>query len=209
MIMSAPQSHELYLALMKTARERLDAIDALKSWGTDFIKAESAAFHGRKIVEAIAFGCLIAVDNRFKTIPRAAAGHWNAAEILKSLKKKQLCALPSPSKIRTAEASERAEHGVTFVLEGLPERRLTHDELLGIYRELHPWLHEVNPYVHASQADFCEKHASDLWSNLEKLKLFIDKHAITIQGAGFFCVLHDNGDEQTKVIAITKPGVVP
>ena len=56
-------SHELYLS-MKTVRSRLDLVEELKlGSANEFLRAESAAFHGRKIVEAIAFGCLVAIEN--------------------------------------------------------------------------------------------------------------------------------------------------
>jgi len=54
---------DTYLALMLTVRYRFDTIEALQDGSSEpFSRAETAAFHGRKIVEAIAFGCLVAVE---------------------------------------------------------------------------------------------------------------------------------------------------
>jgi hypothetical protein len=51
---------------------RLDAVDALRSSKViGFPIAESAAFQGRKIVEAIAFACLVATEHGLNTVPRA------------------------------------------------------------------------------------------------------------------------------------------
>jgi hypothetical protein len=83
--------HHTYLSLMRTIRGRLDLIEQLKeAAGVDFLKAESAAFQGRKIVEAIAFGCLVAVENGLNAVQRDAKGQWNAEDILKNLDKKNL-----------------------------------------------------------------------------------------------------------------------
>jgi hypothetical protein len=58
---------ENYCSLMWTIRARFDVIDTLRQSSADFFSpAESAAFHCRKIVEAIAFACLVAIDNGLK-----------------------------------------------------------------------------------------------------------------------------------------------
>ena len=89
--------YELYLALMKTVRGRLDVIQELRLGSANHsLRAESAAFHGRKIIEAIAFGCLVAIENGLDTIPSDAKGQWNAESILRRLKKKDLSGPPEP-----------------------------------------------------------------------------------------------------------------
>ena len=66
---------ENYGSLMQTIRERFDVIGQLKaSHAADFARAESAAFHGRKIVEGTAFTCLVSIENGLTTIPRDAKG---------------------------------------------------------------------------------------------------------------------------------------
>lgn len=194
-----------YLSLMRTIRGRFDVIEALKeSSAESFPRAEAAAFHGRKIVEAIAFACLIATENGLKVVPKDAKGHWNAEKIFKSLKSNGLSVLPSPSLIRQATVEEQRINDVKVVIDGLPERRLTHDELICIYQRLHAWLHEVNPYTFQNHLSFYAQKASVLWDDLAKLRLFLEKHFISIHGAGFFCVLFDSQDGQTKVVALNK-----
>lgn len=196
---------ETYRLLMRTIRGRLDLIAALQDSGSiDFVKAEAAAFQGRKIVESIAFGCLVAVENGLKAVPRDAKGRWNAEDILRGLGKKGLEAFPSPSVIRAPTDEERQHHNVRLVVEGVPERRLSRDELIKIYQRLHGWLHETNPYVYPTQQDFYAKWSQQLWDDLSKLRRFIEEHFISIRGAGFFCATHDNRDGQTKVIGLNK-----
>jgi len=140
-------AYELYLNLMRTIRGRFDVIDAVRAApGDEFLRGESAAFHVRKIVEGIAFGCLVAIEHGMKSVPRDAKGQWNAEKILRSLQSRNLRVLPSPSLIRKATPQESSEHNVRGMIEGIPDRRLDHAQLIKIYQRLHPWLHEANPY---------------------------------------------------------------
>lgn len=194
-----------YESLMATVRQRLDVIDLLRCASLDpFSKAETAAFHGRKVVEGIAFGCLVAFENGLNHVPRDAKGMWNANKILQSLKSKGIKVFPSPSIIRAASKSERAEHDVKCTVVGTPERRLTHDDLMGIYDRLHKWLHEINPYVEANRADFIDHNEITLWDDLSKVHNLIESHFISIGGSGFYCTLRDSQDGLTKVVALTK-----
>lgn len=73
---------------MKVVRNRLDVIKSLANFKVDdYNKTEIAAFHRRKIIEAIAFGCLVGIKNSFSDIPRDAIGQYNAETILRTLKK--------------------------------------------------------------------------------------------------------------------------
>jgi len=162
------------------------------------------AFHGRKVVEGIAFACVVATHHGLKHVPRDARGKWNAEEILRGLQKKNLNVFPSPSLIRFPSSDEKLSAKVDSTIEGIPERRLNHDQLIAIYQRLHRWLHEVNPYVTAGRAEFYAAHGKQLWEDLRSLNLFIEQHFISIQGHGFFCVLRDRVDGQTKVAALTQ-----
>lgn len=109
---------EMYLSLMQTIRGRLDLIAALKaSKADDFAKAETAAFHGRKIVEGTAFACLVAVDHGMQFVPKDAKGKWNAEKILENLTNKGFSILLSPSKIRPATSAEALEKKVSVVID--------------------------------------------------------------------------------------------
>lgn len=197
--------HDNYKSLMHTLRGRLDVIGQLKQLKTDdFSRAEAAAFHGRKVIEGVAFACLVAIDNGLPAVPKDAKGKWNAEAILASLKKKGLDVLPSPSVLRDATASERQEQHVKIVIEGVPDRRLNHDELIAIYQRLHGWAHELNPYTHDEREAFYAKHAAALWDDLTKLERFLERHFIGIRGKGFYCTLRDSGDGLTKVMPLEK-----
>jgi hypothetical protein len=196
---------ENYASLMQTIRERFDVIGQLKaSQAANFARAESAAFHGRKIVEGAAFACLVAIENGLTIVPRDAKGQWNAEDIFKSLKKKRMKVLPSPSVIRPTTPGEEKEHGIKATIEGVPECRLTHDELIAIYQRLHGWAHELNPYTQAEHGSFYAKYSSGLWSDLERLERFLERHFISIRGKGFYCTLRDKNDGEIKVLPLQK-----
>ena len=194
-----------YLQLMQVIRRRLDVIHSLsKIEVDDFYKSESAAFHGRKIIEGIAFGCLVAIENGLKTIPKDAKGQYNAEKIFKNLKKKNIQIIPSPSLIRPATTQEKAQYGSNVTIEGIPERRLTHDELIKIYIRLHNWLHELNPYTKGDHESFHKKYSEELWGDLSALESFMVNHVMSIAGKAFYCTLRDKQDGQTKVISLSK-----
>ena len=195
-----------YLGVMQTIRGRFDLIDAIKQADGDaFLIAEMSAFHGRKIVEGIAFGCLVALENGFGQVPRDARGQYNAESILKALEKKNLgTAFPSPSIIRKATLDETKEYDVAITVDGQPDKRMSREELILTYQNLHRWNHELNPYVEEGRQQFIAKHGQGLWSDLDRIRNLVDKHTISIQGEMFFCVLYDNSDKQTKVISLSK-----
>ncbi len=194
-----------YQSLMQTVRGRLDVIAQLKASVADnFSRAESAAFQGRKVVEATAFACLIAIENGLSTVPKDARGKWNAEDILKSLKKKGLEVLPSPSTIREATVAEQKDAGVKAIIEGVPERRLTHEDLISIYQRIHRWTHELNPYTQVEHEVYYANHATALWEDLNRLERFLERHFISISGKGFYCTLRDSQDGKTKVLPLEK-----
>lgn len=196
---------EFYLELMQVVRARFDVIETLsKSSVDDYGKAEIAAFHGRKIIEAIAFGCLIAIKNGLKHIPKDAQGQYNAETIFKMLNKKKIEIFPSPSLIRNATPEEIKDHNVKGVIEGVPERRITREELIKKYQRMHNWLHELNPYTKDGQEIFHQKNAPQLWKDLDEISLFLQSHVMSIKGEAFFCTLKDKIDGQTKVGSFSK-----
>lgn len=196
---------QLYVDLMAAIRDRLNVIDKLaSSTGDDFSRAEAAAFHGRKVVEGIAFGCLVATEKGLKHVPRDAKGQWNAESILNGLDSKGLKTFPSPSIIRNSTDEERQRDNVTVVVEGVPERRIPTAEIIAMYRRMHRWLHELNPYVAKDRATFYSQNGQQLWKDLSMIDRFIERHFISISGYGFFCVLRDSTDGSTKILPLSR-----
>lgn len=190
---------------MATIRYRFETLSALSASSVPrFAKAELAAFHGRKIVEAIAFGCLVATDNGLKHVPRDARGKWNAEEILLGLKSKKISTLPSPSEIRLANRGAIDESDARAVIEGIPQNRLSHDDLIGIYRRFHAWLHELNPYTQPDRDAFHDEKIQSLNDDLKRIRDFIERHFISINGEGFFATLWDSVDNEVKVHSLTR-----
>lgn len=193
-----------YIDLMAIVRKRLDVIDKIKSLEKeDFYLSETVAFHGRKIVEAIAFSCLLAVDNSLKSVPKEAKGQYNAEKIFKTLKKKGINALQNPSIIRQANQEEKNQHNPD-VIEGIPAKCLTYDELISIYQNLHNWLHELNPYTKKGHIEFNNTNHAQLWNDISRLEGMIEHHVMTVEGIGFYCTLRDKDTGDTKMIAISK-----
>lgn len=198
------KSVQMYHDLMRRIRARFDIIDLLRiSDGESFTRAESAAFQGRKIVEGIAYACLIAIEHGDQQIPRDAKKHWSAEKIFKTLKSKGFDTLPSPSVIRSATGQDLAD-GHRIVIEGVRENRLDHDQITEIYQRLHAWLHEANPYVYGSPGAFGTDKTEILWRDLSSLKTCLKGHFISVKGEAIFCTLWDLDDNETKVMRLSK-----
>jgi hypothetical protein len=80
---------ENYTSLMRMIRERFDLMDQFtRNTQITYSGAEIVAYNARKIVEGIAFGCLVAIENSLNSVPRDAKGQYNAEAIFKTLKKR-------------------------------------------------------------------------------------------------------------------------
>jgi hypothetical protein len=190
---------------MSVVRSRFDSVQSiLDQQNVDFSSLEITAFHGRKIIEAIAFGCLIATKNGFKAIPKDAEGQYNAEKILKTLSRKGIETFPSPSDIRQATPEEIDQFKFKIIIDGIPENRISKEELIRKYQRMHNWLHELNPYTKEGHEAFHQKHQAQLLKDLNDLKAFLWSHVMSINGEAFFCVLKDKFDGATKVISLTK-----
>jgi hypothetical protein len=196
---------QLYLDLMAAIRDRLDVVERLaSSTGSDFGRAESASFHGRKIVEGIAFGCLVATQKGLKRVPRDAKGQWKAELILQRLTARSLNTFPSPGILRKPTDEERERDNVMAVVESAPDREISVVEFVAMYQRMHRWLHELNPYVAKDRLTFYSQNGQQLWDDLTKIERFIERHFISISGDGYFCILRDSTDGMTKVLPLPK-----
>lgn len=199
-----PTPLQNYQDLMQTIRNRFDLLDLLKANDLNsFSVNETAAFHGRKILEGIAFSSLVAVDHGLNKIPSDTKGQWNAEKIFSRLSSKNILALPSPTAIRYPSESEK-HLNTGLVFDGIPDRRIDLTELKAIYQRMHKWMHEMNPYTFNGYEIFIKENSSILWADLRRLYLFLEVHFIAIRGSGFICVLRDSKDGATKVKAMAK-----
>lgn len=97
---------------METIRNRLDVIAQLKqSTADDFARAEAAAFQGRKVVEGIAFACLVAIENGLPVVPKDAKGKWNAEDIFKNLKKEGIGGFTKSERVPGSDAGGETKRG--------------------------------------------------------------------------------------------------
>ncbi|CAN4278930.1 hypothetical protein LJR125_001805 [Pseudoxanthomonas sp. LjRoot125] len=196
---------QIYISLLVGIRRRFDAIEALDSIQADsFSKAEFTAFQSRKIIEAIAFSCLVALHNGLKIIPNDSKGQWNAEVILKRLKKRHPETFPGPNKFRRPLPEDNAPEDAKIVFLGVPERRLTHDSLIEMYQRMHSWLHEINPYTSKNKDTFLQDHASQLKQDVQKLHEMLECHFISISGEGFMAFLSHPATGAPQVMSLSK-----
>ncbi|HEX5660113.1 MAG TPA: hypothetical protein VFX59_23115 [Polyangiales bacterium] len=203
--MKTKSQHEpgsVYADTMLRVRKHLEAMDQ-KLPAQTLEAAEDVAMHGRKVIEAIAYGSLLIAEHSGLSLSSSLRRGRGAKAILGGLEKRQLLALPSPSIFRDANALERAMHNVMRVIEGQPDRRLTRRQLEAMYGRFHALCHEPNPYARG-RLSVTPKELEQVGADARSLRRFLERHAISINGQSFFCTLWDAGDGQLKVVPLSK-----
>jgi hypothetical protein len=186
---------------MTTVRARHELVSGLGLTPTSsFVDFETAAFHLRKSIEGIAFGCLVAMDNGLKAIPRDAQGQWNADKIFSKLKKQD--SLVFPESFIRQDAGDECPPGVHHHIVPRKEANLSIDEVRGIYRRLHVWNHEWNPYVEDHGKDF-EKRKTELLDFGPRLWNWIVCHMIGVGGEIFLAHLKEGPNGQVLIASAT------
>jgi hypothetical protein len=195
----------MYLDLMEVIRQRFEIIEKLKSiTGDKYFIAETCGFHVRKILEGIGSACLVVLENGTGQIYEQTKHCYKPDQVFRLLKGKGKDIFPSPSIIRQATPSEAALHNISAVIEGQPEKRISIKELRDTYSRINHWNHEVNPYSGHTRESFYNQHVQYLWDTVDRLKSFIYKHFIAINGNGWFCTLKDDVDGKVKLVPLKK-----
>jgi hypothetical protein len=166
---------------------------------------ETVCLQGRKIIETIAFMSLVATEHGLGSlrVPRDVKTHWNAKTIFERLKKKNIDILPSPSRMQKTD-----DKRFDYIFAGVPENRLSYDDLIHMYETFHRGLHEPNPYVQSDESAFYKKLLDGLNTDIAKLRRFTWIHFIGIKGQAFMVDLK-NTLGNTYVLPVTKSGEVP
>ena len=186
-----------YRALLVNIRARYEIINDLQvSIESDFASLETAAFHMRKSIEGIAFGCLVALENGLKTIPRDAQGQWNADRIFIRLLKQP--DLVFPEAFKREDPPEGVDPRIRHHIVPNEQANLNVDQVRKIYRRSHKWTHEWNPYIESLSGDF-DKHRAELVDDVPKIWNWLLTHMIGIGGRVFLGLLKDGDDQAVRV----------
>ena len=193
-----------YGKVMTRISDRFRLIDQIKSLGRgNFSANEGIAFQLRKIIEGVAYGCVISSETGSKDKVRSARGHWNAKNVLNELDKKRRLSLPNPSLLRAASDEESSKDDVKWTIEGQPNKCLTKAQIIEIYEQTHAWLHELNPFYNTPKF-FLEKHEDALWNSSVSMEEMLSKHFIALMGEGFYCTLFDQQTGTVKVLPLSR-----
>jgi len=187
-----------YRGLMANIRARFEIIDGLKlAPASDYAALETGAFHLRKSVEATAFGCLVAMENGLREVPRDARGQWNADKLFVRLKKTHPPVFPLAI---NAERPGPEQTGINHHITTNKDWNLTIDEVRAIYRRTHKWLHEWNPYLPGGALKF-GKYRDELLSDIPKIWKWLLHHLIVVDGEVILTVLKRSEDVGVEVIS--------
>ncbi|WP_213982209.1 hypothetical protein [Sphingomonas sp. dw_22] len=183
---------------MTNVRARFEVIESLKlNQNSGFAQLETAAFHLRKSIEGIAFGCLVAMEQGLKEVPRDAKGQWNADNIFGRLKKRDQ--LVFPEAFRREDPPLDGDPQVKHHIVANKEANLSIEQVRDIYRRSHKWLHEWNPYVEKLGKEL-KQSTDDLLIDIQSIWNWIVQHMIGIGGHVFLGFLKDT-DGQVRVVA--------
>lgn len=189
---------------MSRIADRVRLIWQIQELGKGSFSAnEGIAFQLRKIIEGLAYACVIASETGSKSKIRSARGHWNARTIFNQLDKKGCLGLPNPSELRSAEADEAMDE-VKSVIQGKPEKCLSKSQIIEIYERTHDWLHEINPF-YAERLDDLAKREDSLWNDVNSVVGMLERHFIAVAGEAFYCTLFDKTTGSTKVLPLARP----
>lgn len=186
---------------MTTVRARHELVFGLGlKQGSAFVDFETAAFHLRKSIEDIAFGCLVAMDKGFKKIPRDAQGQWNADKIFSKIKNQD--SIVFPESFDRVDPGQESPSGVNHHIVPHNDANLSIDDVRGIYSRLHVWNHEWNPYVNVHRKDY-EKRKTGLIDFGLKLWNWIVCHMIGVGGKVFLVHLNEGPNDQVLIASAT------
>ena len=187
-----------YRGLMSNIRARFEIIDGLGLGGeSEYAPLETAAFHLRKSIEAATFGCLIAMENGLRKVPRDAKGQWNADKLLTKVKKGNPPVFPVAIH---AEEPQPGSVGIAHHIVTNKEWNLSIDEVRQIYRRTHKWLHEWNPYLPGGPLKF-GKYRDELIDDIPKVWRWLLHHLISVDGEVFIAVLKRSPDVGVEIIS--------
>ncbi|WP_374139866.1 hypothetical protein [Sphingomonas sp. 32-62-10] len=110
--------------------------------------------------------------------------------------KRKMLSLPTPGMIGPNSEEDQAKSGVQWhVSDTIPP--FTIDDYRELYRRLHYWLHESNPYVGRQELE--KNDRKQLWDDARHLGAVLSAHFISIGTTAFYCELKDLTG-QTRVI---------
>lgn len=185
---------EKYAAVMKEIKLRAEVITLFLSGRRDahYIPPtiESTGLQFRKIFELVAFGSLAANREEYRLIYADFEKHWEAARLVKNLRKINLNFYPKPV-VEVPCADPRAVHA----LKNRDADYLTEGELIEAHGRCGALMHAANPF--ASPIDYPFFQASfPVW--LTRLMNLLNNHQIQLIGDPGFYLVHmkEVGDDE-------------
>jgi hypothetical protein len=188
------QPIHLYAAQMREIKQRTEVVDFFLHKGGHALyqptTIESICLQFRKILELIAFSSLIANKDRYATVHKNFALHWNAELLLKDLARVNPDFYPKPIEKRPSTVP-----GVLNDLVPITDGHLTQEDFTDIYKKCGGMMHAANPYGSKTGSHYFEK-SFPLWR--AKLIRLLNCHQVHLIGETSFWLIHmrENGDEE-------------
>ena len=190
------QRLEIYKNCMKQIKERIALTDqSLTEWREKNVattySCEAAALQLRKIYELIAFSAMSADLEKYSSVRMEFSEDWRFADILKTIEQENRYFLPQPTR-RVQSTVE----GVNWHIEERPEAKLSKEDLIFRYKQLHKIMHAENPF-----AEPYSRHQYliriDTWVREVGGLLAEHRYVIGPMQQGYIVELNDHGEDVT------------
>lgn len=185
---------EKYCELMEQIKARVGIVNHLLTYPHPFPKQhciEWTYLQYRKILEMIAFGSLVAHQERYSSQYRRFSKAWHAGELFKDLARMNKYFYPLGVTVKVP-----ANPDEDLQIEEKKEGFLSKAEFLELYGKTGGILHQQNPYAKQVDNGWYEKNAKR-W--LEKIVGLLDTHAIHLYGTKVTYLVRMNATPDGRV----------
>lgn len=190
-----PTDIQKYISVMKEIKLRIEVINLFLSGRLNAHyeppTIESIGLQFRKIFELVAFGSLAANRREYSSIYSDFEKHWEAARLVKNLRKFNPNFYPRPV-VEVPSDDPRAVHA----LNNRGPDYLTEDELVQAHGRCGALMHAANPFATPIDYSFFQR-SFPIW--LTRLMNLLNNHQIHLLGDPGFYLIHMKEERDDEV----------
>lgn len=181
-----PSDIEKYASIMKEIKLRVEVIQLFlsgqKEAGYVPPTVETIGLQFRKVFELIAFASLAANRNQYSLAYSDFAKHWEAAKLLKNLRKINPEFYPQP-----VQEEPSNQPGVVHGLKDLDGDFLTQDDLIEAHGRCGVLMHAANPFGHSIDYGY---YQGNFMSWMQKTIRLLNNHKVHLLNDTGFYLFH-------------------
>lgn len=202
-----PTDIQKYISVMKEIELRIEVITLFLSGRRDahYVPptTESIGLQFRKVFELVAFASLAANRDEYSSVYSDFEEHWEAAKLVKNLRKMNPNFYPKPV-VEVPSEDPRALHA----LKNRDPDYLTEAELVEAHGRCGALMHAANPFATAIDYPFYQRNFP-IW--LTRVMNLLNNHQIQLLGDPGFWLVHmkEQSDDEVHWYRFQPPGTLP